>query len=141
MRSGVHACSPAFGCLRLAKPPDDRCRTVGPSPRLAFWQANCTSPHESRLRLVASRDGRHGSVTIWSDADVHLAAVQGGAAAHHALRPGRRAWVHVVCGELRVDGQTLLEGDGAGFVLEAGVFLFGRAPLSDVLLVDLADGV
>jgi quercetin 2,3-dioxygenase len=66
-----------------------------------------------RLRLVASQDGREGSVTVHQDADVYLSLVSPGARIAFGLRPGRGAWLHVARGALSVDGVTLSAGDGA----------------------------
>src|SRR5206468_10050193 len=68
-----------------------------------------------RLRLVASPDGREGSVTIHQDAFVYAALLDGADRAVHSLQPGRRAYVHVVRGRLAVNGQPL----GAGHALYA----------------------
>jgi len=64
-----------------------------------------------QLRLVASPDGRDGSVTIHQDALVYAALLDGAEAAAHALAPGRRAYVHVARGEVTANGQRLLAGD------------------------------
>src|ERR1700675_2039262 len=48
-----------------------------------------------RLRLIASRDGREGSVTIHQDAAVYAALLDGEERAIHALASGRKAYVHV----------------------------------------------
>jgi hypothetical protein len=64
-----------------------------------------------RLRLIASPDGRDGSVTIHQDAFVYAALLDGTEAARHSLAPGRRAYVHLARGELTVNGQPLRAGD------------------------------
>lgn len=64
-----------------------------------------------QLRLVASPDGRDGSVTIHQDALVYAALLDGAEAATHSLAPGRRAYVHVARGEVTANGQRLLAGD------------------------------
>src|SRR6202171_5095461 len=64
-----------------------------------------------RLRLIASRDGREGSVRIHQDANLYAALVDG--AESVALEPaaGRRVYVHLVRGEAEVNGQPLRAGD------------------------------
>jgi len=64
-----------------------------------------------RLRLVASPDGREGSVTIHQDAFVYAALLDGADRAVHSLRPGRRAYLHVARGKLTANGQPLEAGD------------------------------
>ncbi len=64
-----------------------------------------------RLRLIASPDGRDGSVTIHQDALVYAALLDGAETATHALAPGRLAYVHVARGEVTANGQPLRAGD------------------------------
>jgi redox-sensitive bicupin YhaK (pirin superfamily) len=64
-----------------------------------------------RLRLVASPDGREGSVTIHQDAYVYAALLDGADRATHKLQPGRRAYLHVARGKLTANGQPLEAGD------------------------------
>jgi len=66
-----------------------------------------------RLRLIASPDGREGSVTIHQDALVYAALLDGAEAAAHVVASGRRAYVHVARGEVTVNGQVLGAGDAA----------------------------
>jgi len=65
-----------------------------------------------RLRLIASPDGRDGSVTIRQDANVYAALLDDADAADLALRPGRRAYAHVARGEVQLNGTALGAGDG-----------------------------
>jgi hypothetical protein len=64
-----------------------------------------------RLRLIASPDGRDGSVTIHQDAFVYAALLDGAEAATHPVAAGRRAYVHVARGEVTANGQPLRAGD------------------------------
>ena len=79
-----------------------------------------------RLRLVASPDGADDSVTIQQDARVYAALLDGSESAHHALTPGRKAYVHVARGKLTVNGTALAAGDAlkasgvADIVLDKG---------------------
>ena len=66
-----------------------------------------------RLRLVASRDGRDGSVRIHQDADLYASLLDKDEAVSHALAAGRRGWIQVVRGGVEVNGQSLRAGDGA----------------------------
>jgi len=91
----------------------------------------------NRLRLLASEDGRDGSVTIHQDAELYGTVLDAGAEIRHALRPGRYAWVQVARGDVRVNGQILRAGDGAALSDEAAVELAAAGP-SEVLLFDLA---
>ena len=64
-----------------------------------------------RLRLVASNDGRDGSVTIHADAAIHAGLIDAGEQVEMALAPARKAWVHLVRGQARVYGELLQAGD------------------------------
>lgn len=90
-----------------------------------------------RLRLVASRDGRDGSVTINQDADLYAGLLQPGEGARLELRPGRHAWVQVAHGDVTVNGETLRAGDGAAISDESALDLKATAD-AEVLVFDLA---
>ena len=96
-------------------------------------------PAEKRgkLRLVASRDGREGSVSIHADAALYAGLFDGAESAELALDPARRSYVHLVRGELSVNGQALRGGDAA---LIAGVsrLALGGGRDAEVLVFDLA---
>lgn len=66
-----------------------------------------------RLRLVAARDARDGAIAVHADADLYAGLFAPGEGARLELKPGRHAWIQVASGEITVNGQTLLEGDGA----------------------------
>ncbi len=68
---------------------------------------------QNRLRLVASRDGRDGSVTVHQDAEIHVARLDAGREVAHPLGAGRHAWVQVARGAVEVNGTALAAGDGA----------------------------
>jgi quercetin 2,3-dioxygenase len=89
-----------------------------------------------RLRLVASEDGRNGSVTIHSPAALYAGLFDGAETAELSLAPGRHAWVQVARGSLRVNGQALATGDGAALSEEALVRLDG-GNAAEVLVFDL----
>ena len=89
-----------------------------------------------RLRLVASRDGREGSVTIHQNASISAALLDAGERARYVLSPGRHAYVHVAKGEVTVGGEHLSAGDGAAISDEPAIELAGRAS-GEILLFDL----
>ena len=90
-----------------------------------------------RLRLIASPDGREGSVTIHQDAAVYAAVMDGADEISHKLAPGRRAYVHVARGGLRVNGQALQAGDALMVSDEPGMDL-ALATRAELLVFDLA---
>ena len=92
----------------------------------------------SGLRLVGSRDGRDGSITIHQDIDLFTAALAEGESASHSLPPNRIAWLQVACGTLQLNGLTLVAGDGAAVSGEDVIALQSTAPGTEVLLFDMA---
>jgi redox-sensitive bicupin YhaK (pirin superfamily) len=90
-----------------------------------------------RWRLVASPDGREGSLTIRQDARLYLAALTGAQELHHELAPRRHAWLQVLRGDVTVNGAELAAGDGAAISEEAGVTVRATGE-AEVLLFDLA---
>ncbi|HEX7080544.1 MAG TPA: pirin family protein [Gammaproteobacteria bacterium] len=89
-----------------------------------------------RLRLIGSRDGRDGSVTIHQDVDLYAGLLADGDDVTHRLRPGRRAWVQVARGPVRVNGEHLDTGDGAAIEDETEVRIQSLSE-AEVLLFDL----
>jgi quercetin 2,3-dioxygenase len=71
------------------------------------------SSKRGKLRLVASSDAREGSVKIHADAAVYAGLFDGTEAATLAIKPGRRAYVHVVRGNVNVNGENFGIGDAA----------------------------
>jgi redox-sensitive bicupin YhaK (pirin superfamily) len=91
-----------------------------------------------KLRLVASRDGREGSVTIHSDVSLYSAILSPGDRVEHSLARNRNAWVQVIRGSIELDGKELAAGDGAAISGEEKLALAGKQPGSEILLFDLA---
>ncbi len=92
---------------------------------------------QNRLRLVATPDGRDGSLTIRQDAGLYLASLDPGEEVRHELSPGRHAWLQVLRGEVRLNKLTLAAGDGAAVSSESELTIQSDMP-SEVLLFDLA---
>jgi quercetin 2,3-dioxygenase len=90
-----------------------------------------------RLRLLASPDGRDGSVTVHQDAELYATLLDDGQRVTHTLAPARRAWVQVVRGAVDVNGQALAAGDGAAISNEREAAITALADGSEVLLFDL----
>ena len=67
----------------------------------------------NRLRLVGSRDGRDGSITIHQDVDLYASVLEAGNELSLDLRPNRKVFVQIVDGDIAVNGQRLSVGDGA----------------------------
>jgi quercetin 2,3-dioxygenase len=89
-----------------------------------------------KLRLVASGDGRDGSLTLHQDVALWAGVLDDGQRAEIALAAGRHAWVHVARGAVSVNGRRLGEGDGAALSDERALALEGHG--GEVLVFDLA---
>ncbi len=93
-----------------------------------------------QLKLVASgkkAEQEAGAVTIHADAKLYAGLFDGADEAQLTLDPTRKAYVHLVKGELTVNGQSLAGGDAA--MLEAETLLeLTKAKGAEVLVFDLA---
>lgn len=90
-----------------------------------------------QMRLIASRDGRDGSVTIHQDANLYATLVEPGQEIVHELAPGRHAWLQVARGAVKLNGQQLNQSDGAAVSEEQSLRIVGDE-MSEILLFDLA---
>lgn len=88
------------------------------------------------LVLVAAPEG--GVLKIHQDARLLIGQVDAGGALDHAMAQGRAAWVHVVRGDVKVNGQEAHTGDAVQITAEEKVRLEGVAANSEVLVFDLA---
>ncbi len=95
-----------------------------------------TQDKKGKLRLIASPDGRDGSVTIHQDAFVYAGMLDAGDSVRRPLEPGRRAYVHVARGAVTVNGEKLNAGDGAKITGTSEITL-GDGTGGEVLLFDL----
>ena len=91
-----------------------------------------------KLRLVASRDGRDGSVTIHRDVDLYATVLGDGESARHTFRAGRAGWLQVARGTARVNDVQLYPGDGVAIEATDDVAITGTSADAEVLLFDIA---
>lgn len=89
------------------------------------------------LRLVGSRNGRNGSITIHQDVDLYATLLQEGEEVSHSLAERRVAWLQVARGAVQLNDQTLTAGDGAAISQESSITLRGAANAAEALLFDL----
>jgi len=90
-----------------------------------------------RFRVVATPDGRDGSLRIHQDAQLLLASLAPGSAIEHALAPQRYAWLQTLRGEVDVNGAKLSAGDGAA-IGETDRLRVAADSTAEVMLFDLA---
>jgi len=88
------------------------------------------------LRVVASPDGRKGSLHILQDALIYSSVLDPGRHLVDELLPRRSAWLHVIHGEVTLQDLNLTQGDGVGVASEPSVSLTAQER-SEILLVDL----
>ena len=87
-------------------------------------------------QLIASRDGRDGSVTVHQDINIHQAYLGTGDALTYSLAADRQAWLQVICGKVQINqGATLSDGDGAA--IEDEIITLTATEAAEVLLFDL----
>ncbi|MBF2001042.1 MAG: pirin family protein [Synechococcales cyanobacterium M58_A2018_015] len=91
-----------------------------------------------QLRLVGSRNGRDGSITIHQDVDLYATLLHEGETVNHTLDQGRVAWLQVARGAVQLNDQTLTAGDGAAISNESLITLRGTDKDAEVLLFDMA---
>ncbi len=103
------------------------------------YEQKTFTPEEKRgrLRVIASPDGRDGSVTIHQDATVYAGLFDGAEEATLPLAAGRYAWVQVARGSVSVNGTALNQGDGLAVSGETALRL-SRGSGAEVLVFDLA---
>ncbi len=117
---------------------------------LQIWimpdERNLTPSYEERkfsdderrgqLRLVASKDGRDGSVKIHQDADVYASLLPAAQKAEHRLDDGRLAWLQLIRGTVTVNGTLLEPGDGAA-IEDENKLAISAGTDTELLLFDL----
>jgi quercetin 2,3-dioxygenase len=90
-----------------------------------------------KLRLLASPDGRDGSVKIRQDNELYATVLGPGENVKHSLKSNRHAYVQVARGSVTLNGNKLEAGDGAAISAEKSVELTGVND-AEVLVFDLA---
>ena len=91
----------------------------------------------NRLRLIGSRDGRDGSLTIHQDVDLYASILEAGNTVQLDGVGDRRIFVQVVAGDIDVNGAQLSAGDGLQLT-DAGEVVVSASSESEFLLFNLA---
>ena len=89
-----------------------------------------------KLRLVGSRDGRDGSVTIHQDVDLYATLLTDGESVSHELAEGRKGWVQVATGTAKLNDRQLDPGDGVAIEGPATIEIAGTSD-TEVILFDM----
>lgn len=95
------------------------------------------APEEKRgrLRLIVSRDGRDGSLSMNQDAQVYAGLFDGDERASLEIAQGRLGYVHVARGSVTVNGHAL--GVGDALKTAAGPIVLEKGEAAEVLVFDL----
>jgi redox-sensitive bicupin YhaK (pirin superfamily) len=91
---------------------------------------------QGKLQVVASPDGRDGSVTIHADAAIYSGLFDGGEPVKQTLDPARKAYVHVVRGDVEINGQALQAGDALALEGESALTI-AQGRQAELLVFDL----
>lgn len=92
---------------------------------------------QGKLRLVASRGGDDGSITINQDVSLYASVLAKDEALSYNLSEGRHAWLQIIIGSLDVNGEALNSGDGAAISEEIKLNIKSVGGSSEFLLFDL----
>jgi hypothetical protein len=108
---------------------------IEPSYEQTHFPATAT---QGQLRLVGSRDGRDGSVTIHQDVSLYATRLGEGESVNYTPTAGRILWIHLAKGAIALNGQVLTAGDSAAVTAETALTLTGDSDDAEALLFDLA---
>lgn len=106
---------------------------IQPSYEQKFFDEN---ERLGQMRIVASPDGAEGSLTIHQDANVYLSTLNHADSVNHAILAGRHAWLQVLRGSVRVNGELLNTSDGLAVSDERSLTIVGEQS-AEVMLFDL----
>ncbi len=96
------------------------------------------APAEKRgqLRLVGSRDGRAGSVTIHQDVNLYASLLTTGDKIESEIKRDRLIWLQLIQGQMTVNARAISAGDAVAMVDESSLVLLAESE-SEFLLFDL----
>ena len=90
----------------------------------------------NQLKLVGSRDGRSGSVTIHQKVDLYASVLEAGTELTHTMADTHKVFVQVISGNLTISGKTLAAGDGVQIKNENSVLIIAQSE-AEILLFDM----
>ncbi len=103
------------------------------------YEQRTIAPSEKRghLRIIASPDGRDGSVKIHADAHVYAGLFDGLEKTTFTLDPARKAYAHLISGSLKINDQELNAGD-ALLITDEEKLEISNGKGAEVLIFDLS---
>ena len=90
----------------------------------------------NQLRLIGSRDGRDGSVTVHQDVNLYTGVIDAGESVSFKARENRGIWVQVTRGSLTLGETELVAGDGVALEGAQDISLTALED-AEVLLFDM----
>jgi quercetin 2,3-dioxygenase len=96
-----------------------------------------TAEKQGKLRLVASKKGRDGSVTIHQDADMYVGLISTNESISFEPQPDRSVWLHVAQGEVTVDDRVLSAGDAIAYPTSGSNLTITSPTSGEIILFDL----
>ncbi|MBX2807010.1 MAG: pirin family protein [Cellvibrionaceae bacterium] len=99
-------------------------------------QAFTEAEKRGKFRLVASKNGREGSVSLRQDVDISVALIDGEEMVHYHPKKDRQLWGHIARGEVTLNGQVLRAGDGVA-IEEETELLFEKGQQAEVIVLDM----
>jgi quercetin 2,3-dioxygenase len=107
---------------------------LAPSYEQRFFEK---ADRQNQLRLIASPDGREGSVVVHQDVNLYAALLEAGKQVALTASAGRHLWIQVAQGSVQVNGTQLVTGDGAAIEQVEQVTMVSQAA-AEILVFDLA---
>lgn len=105
---------------------------ITPSYEQKFFS---TEDKQGKLKLIASQNAREDSITINQDVDIYAALLNGEESIEHTLQAGRKAWLQVARGSLKLNGTDLSPGDGVA--LDEPNIKLSNGSHAEILLFDM----
>lgn len=103
----------------------------------SYGQINYESLLENKsFALLASKDGREGSITLNQDADIYLGRFKDAGALNYQTKTGRSLWIQMIHGQVNIMGQTLTAGDGAA-ITQTDFFELQASAGTEFILFDM----
>ena len=88
-----------------------------------------------KVCVIASPDGRDGSVSIHQDALLFAGLFDGDESARYSIAPDRKGYVHIVRGRIEVNDDSLAAGDA--LKTDAATLSIANGQRAEVLVFDL----
>jgi redox-sensitive bicupin YhaK (pirin superfamily) len=92
---------------------------------------------QGKLRLVASSDGREGSVSVNQDINLYASLLDNGEEVTYEIPSGRYVWLHIARGKVRVNNEYDLKKGDAISAGDEKLLKISGVDKAEILLFDL----